>query len=325
MEPESDKEFYDQLGEELNLLLNQLNELELRIQKVTNEKPPQWRKRRWKREQAGRLFTLNTQRTQLSRSIGSLNNQRATSTYGRFLQSENDKAKHSRRQSERDKARNRRRQNEVKTSSSELSKASPHKDSKPQSLIESISGIIGFGLGFVAGLFDPIKSDLTQLDIEQILDGRHASDLAGYYFGEIYSPRVMFWSAGLLAIFNNGSGSIFWVFTKANDQSNHNFHFEKSWGPGNPSNGYNDPTPLLIGPNGVPFEEAKKYLPRSTTPISKGETIMVFENFSNDFDSDGMNSWVSGASHYQGEVFRGTVYGKGLSILRKRCANRKPW
>jgi hypothetical protein len=197
---------------------------------------------------------------------------------------------------------------------------------KAQSIFDSISDKVGFGIGFALGLLGPIKSDLTQVEIEQILDKRTKSELAGIYMGEIYPPRLRDWIAGLLAVFNDGSGSIFWVLPKASGQSHHNFACEKSWGPGNPSNEYNDPTPLLIGPLGVPFEEAKtRYLPRRTTPILNGETIIVFENLSNDFDSDGENSWVSGASQSQGAVFRGTVYGQGLSVLRKRCANRKPW
>ena len=100
MEPESEKEFYDQLGEELMPLLNQLNELEIKIQMVTNAKPPRWGKRRWQRCQAKDLSNLYESRTKLLQPIGHLNDLRAKSTYGRLLQSERDKAKNSRRQSE---------------------------------------------------------------------------------------------------------------------------------------------------------------------------------------------------------------------------------
>jgi hypothetical protein len=198
---------------------------------------------------------------------------------------------------------------------------------KARSVFDSVFNKVDFGIGFALGFLTGYNGDgLTQVEIEKVLDKRNASELTGYYLGEIYPPRLRDWTAGLLAVFNDGSGSIFWILPKAIGQSDHNFVCEKSWSPGNPSNEYNDPTPLLIGPVGVPFEEAKtRYLPRNTTPISQGETIIVFENLSNDFDSDGQNSWVSGASQSQGAVFRGTVYGQGLSVLRKRCANRKPW
>jgi hypothetical protein len=98
-----------------------------------------------------------------------------------------------------------------------------------------------------------------------------------------------------------------------------------SWKAGSATNNFNDPTPLLVGPSGITFEKAKSYLPSNTPVPSLGESLLVIENFTDDYDDDGQNRWVSGASHKPGEIFSGIVIGSGLTILRQRCSGRQGW
>ncbi len=172
----------------------------------------------------------------------------------------------------------------------------------------------------LARFFDPLSEE----EMKQVLGGRQQSDLAGHYFGQIYPPSFRDWTEGLLLVFNDGSGTVFWQGPLAIGQTVRQFSHEESWGPGQATNQTNDPTPLLVGPFGMPFETAqKRYLPKSLTSQAFGEMILVFENLSNDYDGDGSSRWVSGASHKQGTVFVGAVVGKGISILQQRCSSRR--
>ena len=184
-------------------------------------------------------------------------------------------------------------------------------------------------MGFFDSLSRGMKrfsNPLTETEMKQILNGRPRADLAGHYFGQIYPPRLREWTTGLLVVFNDGSGRIFWEGPLAIGQTIRSFSCEEAWDSGKPTNRTNDSTPLLVGPGGYPFEKAQnRYLPKSLTSQSPGEMILVFENMSNDYDSDGSNSWVSGASYKQGTVFMGVVAGRGASLLRTRCAGRQDW
>ena len=187
----------------------------------------------------------------------------------------------------------------------------------------------GGNVGFFDSLsngFKRLSNPLSETELKEILDGRSSSELAGYYFGQIYPPRLRDWTTGLLAVFTDGSGRVFWETSPYPGRTDRNFIREESWNSGGPTNRANDSTPLLIGPNGYPFEKAQnRYLPRKLTSQSPGEMILVFENMSNDYDSDGSSSWVSGASHSQGTVFMGLVHGRGASLLRQRCEGRQGW
>lgn len=184
-------------------------------------------------------------------------------------------------------------------------------------------------MGFFDSLSRGMKrfsNPLSEPEMSQILDGRSSSELAGHYFGRIYPPRLRDWTSGLLAVFNDGSGRVFWEGPLAIGETVRDFMCEEAWDSGQPTGRTNDPTPLLIGPGGYPFAKAQgRYLPKSLTSQSPGEVILVFENMSNDYDSDGSNRWVSGASYKQGTVFMGVVAGRGASLLRSRCADRQGW
>ena len=117
---ESEKEWYERLGKEMKLLLQNLSEIESSIALISKEKSPIWRRRRWRRIKAQKLDDLEKQRIDISKSHRSLNVLRAKSNYGRMLQSEKDKLR-SKRQSERDKARNARKSSA--TNSSKVSDA----------------------------------------------------------------------------------------------------------------------------------------------------------------------------------------------------------
>lgn len=183
------------------------------------------------------------------------------------------------------------------------------------------------------GFFDSVKrgmqrySDpLTPSEMSQILDGRQQSDLAGYFLGQTYAPR-MGWHEGLLAIFHDGSGAIYRDYLgEVTDKGVRGWRMcVASWKSGSVTNNFNDPTPLLVGPSGITFEKAKNYLPSNTPVPSLGELLLVIENFTDDYDDDGQNRWVSGASHKPGEIFSGIVIGSGLNILRQRCSGRQGW
>ena len=186
------------------------------------------------------------------------------------------------------------------------------------------------------GLFDSVKrgvqrfSDpLTPSEMNYLLDGRQQSDLSGYFLGQIYAQRTG-WSNGLLTIFKDGSGSVYFdsrssSTSNANNESYHHFWREEYWDAGKPTNNFGDPTPLLIGTSETPFERGKRYIPSSTPTPSPGEMILAFELFTNDYDDDGTNSWVSGASHKPGTVFVGIVLGTSAAILRQRCEGRRGW
>lgn len=185
------------------------------------------------------------------------------------------------------------------------------------------------------GLFDSVKrgiqrvSDpLTQPEIKLLLDGRKQSDLAGYFLGHTYSPAIG-WNKGMLSIFHDGSGAIYLDFRgdtrepgRVSDVGN---WCKASWQAGSATNNFNDPTPLLIGPSGITFEKAKRCIPSNTPVPSLGELLLAIENFSDDYDDDGQNRWVSGASHKPGVVFSGIVIGASLTILRQRCSGRQGW
>jgi hypothetical protein len=180
------------------------------------------------------------------------------------------------------------------------------------------------------GIFDSVKRGIQRVsdplapsELKEILDGRQESDLAGCWFGQTFSPRSG-WGEGILAIFQDGSGAIY-LFFRGSTGSRNTLHCMASWEAGSATNNFNDPTPLLVGSSGITFEAAKRYVPSNTPVPSLGELLLVIENFSNDYDDDGQNSWVSGASHKPGVVFSGIVFGASATALRLRCADRKGW
>jgi hypothetical protein len=171
---------------------------------------------------------------------------------------------------------------------------------------------------------------LTPSELSKILDGRQQSELAGYFFGQTYAQRVG-WAKGMLTVFHDGSGGIYFDFRGGTSEPGSisdffgNFLCEASWKRGSATNDFNDPTPLLVSPSDMTFEKAKKYIPSNTPIPSPGELLLVTENFTNDYDDDGQNRWVSGASHKPGAVFSGLVIGSCAAILRQRCSGRQGW
>ena len=156
------------------------------------------------------------------------------------------------------------------------------------------------------GLFDSVKrgmqrfSDpLTPSETSQILDGRQQSELAGYFFGQTFAQRVG-WAKGMLTVFRDGSGAIYFDFRGGTKEPGSisdrlgNFWCEASWNRGSATNDFNDPTPLLASP-------------------------------SDDYDDDGQNRWVSGASYKPATVFSGIIIGNCATILRQRCSGRQGW
>ena len=171
---------------------------------------------------------------------------------------------------------------------------------------------------------------LTPSEMSQILDGRQQSELAGYFFGQTFAQRVG-WAKGMLTVFHDGSGAIYFDFRGGTKEPGSisdrlgNFWCEASWNRGSATNDFNDPTPLLASPSDMTFEKAKKYIPSNTPIPSPGELLLVIENFTDDYDDDGQNRWVSGASYKPATVFSGIIIGNCATILRQRCSGRRGW
>lgn len=203
-------------------------------------------------------------------------------------------------------------------------------------------GIFNDRLGMFGALsrgINRLSNPLSDPEMKEVLRGRARSDLAGYYFGHLYPPRLGTWTNGLLAIFNDGSGGVFWDLAPSNLQTTRKFSCEQAWDAGQPRP-YDDPTPLLVGKGAFPLDEAQsRYMPKRLPsqdfmdkPVAPGEwsllpgeMVLVFENFSNDYAGGEDNSYITGASHKPETVFMGVVVGRGASLLRARCAGRQAW
>jgi len=167
---------------------------------------------------------------------------------------------------------------------------------------------------------------LNTSDLNHILDGRQKSNLAGFVVGQAFGPRIG-WVPGALSVFNDGSGVVYFDFrtntyTTSEKSASDSFFRDQYWQSGSATNAVHDPTPLIVGIADMPIEKAMRYVPRNTPVLQSCEMMLVFESFSNDYDSDGHNSWVSGASHKPGTAFIGKVPANCAAILRQRCSGR---
>ena len=180
-------------------------------------------------------------------------------------------------------------------------------------------GIFSGWLAVKSALWTASQSmSLTQPEMEQILDGRHISEFAQFFRGQTFCNV---WFEGLLVIFRDGSGAIYYDSGVGVYR-----HRISSWDAGSATNDFGDPTPLLVGQSGIPFEKVKRYIPPNTPNPKQKELLLVIENFSNDYEDDGWgNRWVGGASHKQSVVFFGVIDGPTETILRQRCSGRQSW
>jgi len=198
-------------------------------------------------------------------------------------------------------------------------------------LAEVVGKVLVEAVNAVERVIDSSKNDiglLSQEDLAELADELDDhSGLLGMYSGRTFVPRLIeavgqekSWRPGILLLFESGRGAVLSEFL------DEEFEYEKQWAPGSATDVHNDPTPLLVGKGGIPVASFRSDLiPAGFEPLERSETALFFENLGNDYDGDGSNTWVSGASHSLSAIYVGSICDTGLKKLRQRCSGRKSW
>ena len=199
--------------------------------------------------------------------------------------------------------------------------------------LDVIGKVLVEAVNAVERVIDSSKNDvglLSQDELKELADQHNDhSGILGVYLGRTFVPQLIdavgqekSWRTGVLYLYKSGRGQVMFELVPESEELDYGAH----WGPGSATNTHNDATPLLVGKGGIPIASIRTNLiPEGFEPLERSETALLFENLQNDLDSDGLNTWVSGASHRFSTIFVGSICDAGLAQLKQRCKGRRVW